>query len=129
MTQEIKEIEINNVKYVPKNSIKENKLEKDVNGLKYVLIRSKESGVHIGYLKTEMFTESGKVVVLLNTRRVWYWSGAASISQLALEGTKNPNDCKITVELAENEIVGVIETIPLTSMAFENLNKVKDWTV
>ena len=92
-----------------------------------VLIRSYAAGVHFGILKSEEFTPSGKVVVLSNTRRVWYWSGAASLSQMALEGVKNPNACKFTVEIDENEIVNVIDTLPLTPTAFENLKNVPVW--
>lgn len=94
---------------------------------KPVLIRSYAAGVHFGILKSEEFTLAGKVVVLENTRRVWYWSGAATLSQMALEGVKNPNSCKFSVEIAENEIVNVIETLPLTATAFENLKNVPVW--
>lgn len=123
----INEIEVNGIKYVPKDSISESKHKTSCDGLKYVLIRSYAAGVHIGYLKDEKFTQSGKVVTLLNTRRVWYWSGAASLSQLALEGSSKPSECKITVELDSNEIVNVIETIPLSEKAFTNLINIKTW--
>jgi len=92
-----------------------------------VLVRSKYAGVHFGYLKEEKFTESGKVVQLLKTRRVWYWDGAASLSQMALEGVSKPQNCKFSVEIATNEIVDVIETIPLTEKALINLYKVAIW--
>ena len=94
---------------------------------KKVLIRSYAAGVHFGTLEREEFTPSGKVVVLSNTRRVWYWSGAASLSQMAAEGVKNPDSCKFSVPVPENEIVNVIETIPLTTEIFNQLNSVKEW--
>lgn len=94
---------------------------------KPVLIRANNAGVHFGLLESEQFTPSGKVVTLTNTRRVYYWSGAASLSQMAKEGVKNPSGCKFTVEVAENEIVGVIETLPLTPEAYENLKNVPEW--
>lgn len=94
---------------------------------KPVLIRSYAAGVHFGILVSEEFTPAGKVVILSNTRRVWYWSGAASLSQMALEGVKNQTACKFSVEIAENEIVNVIETLPLTPTAFENLKNVPVW--
>jgi hypothetical protein len=114
------EIMINGVKYVPENNL-------SVDGMKPVLIRSFAAGVHFGYLKSEQFTPSGKVVVLSNTRRVWYWSGAASLSQMANEGVKNPKDCNFSVIVAENEIVNVLETIPLTEIALKNLYEVPIW--
>jgi hypothetical protein len=106
-----------------------NNLATSMNELKAVLIRSYAAGVHFGYLKDEKFTEAGKVVTLINTRRIWYWDGAASLSQMALEGVKSPDKCKFSVTIDENEIVNVIETIPLTEKAFENLLKVKVWKI
>lgn len=126
MKQNINEMEINGVVYVPKDS-KASTMAPEIDGLKAVCIRSYAAGVHIGYLKSETFTPSGKVVVLVNTRRIWYWDGAASLSQLALEGVNKPDNCKFSVVLEENEIVNVIETIPLTEKAVENLFKIKIW--
>jgi hypothetical protein len=96
---------------------------------KAVLIRSRDAGVHFGTLVSEEFTPSGKVVVLENTRRVWYWDGAASLSQMALEGVTQPQNCKFSVPITENEIVNVIETLTLTETAFSNLNTVPVWKV
>lgn len=96
---------------------------------KWVLIRSYAAGVHFGILESETFTPAGKVVVLRNTRRVHYWSGAASLSQMAIEGVRNPNDCRFTVEVPENEIVNVIETLPLSEAALSNLQSVPVWKV
>jgi len=125
--QTINEIEINGIKYIPKDSVQTDQLAVNTDGLKAVLIRSRDAGVHFGYLKEEIFTGAGKVVVLVNTRRVWYWDGAASLSQMALEGVNKPQNCKFSVVLQENEIVNVIETIPLTENAVNNLYKVAIW--
>jgi len=126
MKTEIKEIEVNGIKYIPKDSASE-LAKPNTEGLKPVLIRSYAAGVHFGYLKSEEFTQAGKVVVLVNSRRVWYWEGAASLSQMALEGVKSPDKCKFSVQIELNEIVNVIETIPLTENAFINLSNVPIW--
>jgi len=96
---------------------------------KKVLVRSYAAGVHFGQLESEQFTAAGKVVVLKNTRRVWQWSGAASLSQMAVEGVKSPEKCKFSVLVPENEIVGVIEVMPLTEAAITNLKSVPEWKV
>jgi hypothetical protein len=118
------EITINGDVYVLKESLSKKEPE---SGLQCVLIRAKYAGVHFGYLKTSEFTLSGKVVVLVSTRRVWYWDGAASLSQMALDGVSKPDKCKFSVQLETNEIVDVIETIPLTEKAKDNLYKVAVW--
>jgi hypothetical protein len=120
-------IKIDDVEYIRKDSINELKQAVNTDGLKAVLIRSYAAGVHFGYLKKEEFTVSGKVVTLLNTRRVFYWDGAASLSQMALEGVSKPKNCKFSVQLDSNEIVNVVETIPLTEKALLNLYGVAIW--
>lgn len=127
MEAKLNEVELNGVKYVRKDSVDSNAMASTHEGLKCVLVRSYAAGVHFGYLKDEKFTEAGKVVTLINTRRVWSWDGAASLSQMALEGVSKPGSCKFSVEIASNEIVNVIETIPLTEKAQNNLYKVAVW--
>lgn len=53
---------------------------------KYVIVRTYSAGVFAGNLKSR----NGKEVVLTNARRLWYWAGAASLSQLAVNGTSKP---------------------------------------
>ena len=113
-------IEINGVKYSPLSE-----QAKSVDGLTPVLIRSYAAGVHFGLLEKEEFTISGKVVVLRNTRRVWSWKKAASLSQIAIDGVGEGS--KIAMALDYNEIVNVIETIPLTETAFKNLKNHPEW--
>jgi hypothetical protein len=121
MKIDAKEIEVNGVKYVPKGS--EQKLVEKVDGLEYVLIRAYSAGVHVGYLKER----KGDEVILLNTRRIFYWDGAASLSQLATEGVKKPQNCKFTVPVPQNTILGVIEIIPCTEAAQKNIAGVTEW--
>jgi hypothetical protein len=90
---------------------------------KQVIVRGDRSGVFFGTLKSRTCRE----VTLTNCRRLWYWSGAASISQLAMEGVRNPNDCKFTMVVDEIEILDAIEVIPCTKEAIDNINSVKVW--
>ena len=64
---------------------------------------------------------------MTNVRRIWSWAGAASLSQLAVDGVKNPADCKFTVYVPEMTILGVIEIIPCTDAAIESIEGVKEW--
>lgn len=56
----------------------------------YVIVRTYSAGVFAG----ELVSRNGKEVELKNARRPWYWSGASSLSQLSVDGVKNPKDCK-----------------------------------
>lgn len=95
---------------------------------KYSIIRTHSAGVWMGQIKSL----NGAVVIITNARRLWYWSGAASLSQLAIEGTKRPNDCKFAMTITDEEGVylpQVIEVLPCTEKAFENINAVKEWKI
>lgn len=108
-----KEIVINGIVYVPK-------IDKS-----YVLVRTYSAGVHAG----ELVSKKDKIVILKNARRLWYWSGAATLSQLAMEGVKNPKECKFPCEVAEIELTEAIEIIPCTQKAIDSIKGVKIWEV
>ena len=111
---------IDDVKYVREDSISKNVVDTD--GLKAVLIRTYSAGVHFGYLKKQ----DGKVGTLINTRRIYSWQGACSLSQVAVDGVDVDNS-KISVAVSENTFTEIIETIPLTSKAWDNLMGAKSW--
>ena len=90
---------------------------------KKVLIRADRAGVFFGTLKEK----NGSEVVLTNCRRIWYWDGAASISQLAVNGTTAARNCKFTVFVPEMTILGVIEIIPCSDKAIESIEGVAEW--
>lgn len=89
----------------------------------YVIIRADRAGVFAGNLKSRKGTE----VELTNARRLWYWSGASSLSQLAIDGTKSPMNCKFPAALAQITVLGVIEVIPTTEQAEQSIKAVEVW--
>jgi len=90
---------------------------------KKVIIRADRAGVFFGTLKEK----NGSEVTLTDCRRLWYWHGAASISQLAVEGTKRPSDCKFTLTVPIITILGVIEIIPCSEQAIKSIESVEVW--
>jgi hypothetical protein len=90
---------------------------------KKVIIRADKAGVFFGTLKEKNGTE----VTLTDCRRLWYWDGAASITQLAVDGTTNPKSCKFTVYAPEMTVLGVIEIIPCTDKAIKSIKGVREW--
>lgn len=89
----------------------------------YYIIRGDHSGVFFGNIKER----NGQEITITNCRRIWYWDGAASISQLALEGVKNPDACKFAVTVPELTIFDGIEIIPCSETAVKIIKGVKDW--
>lgn len=94
---------------------------------KKVIIRASRAGVFFGTLKEKRETLAGVEVTLEDSRRLWYWAGAASLSQLATEGTKNPSQCKFTVTVKEHMVMQVIEIIPCTDEAIKSIESVRVW--
>ena len=92
---------------------------------KKVIVRSHGAGVFFGTL--EDFDAKNGVVELTNCRRLWYWSGAASLSQLATEGVKNPMSCKFTVIVPQMQVAQVLEIIPCSEKAISNIEGVEIW--
>ena len=120
----MKEITINGTVYVPKSTI-----ANDVDGLTPVLIRSYASGVHFGLLESKRDTPQGLEVTLRNSRRVHYWEGAASLSQMAVDGIGKPDSSRVSVFIDSITVQNVIETIPLSEKAFKNLKNQPIWKV
>ena len=89
----------------------------------YCIIRTDRAGVFAGYIKTR----EGAEATLTDVRRLWYWHGAASLSQMATEGVSRPNACKFTVTVPEMTVLGVIEVIPCTAQAECSIKGVREW--
>jgi hypothetical protein len=90
---------------------------------KYVIVRTYSAGVFAG----ELVSRKGREVVLQNARRIWYWSGAASLSQLAMEGTSDPNNCKFPVAVDRVELLEAIEILDTTPKSRKSIEDVPVW--
>ena len=90
---------------------------------KYVIVRTYSAGVFAG----EIESRNGKEVVMKNARRLWYWDGAASLSQLAMEGTKKPENCKFPIAVERIELLEAIEILDVTDEARNSIEAVPVW--
>ena len=89
-----------------------------------VLVRTHSAGVFVG----EMVSRKGREVVLKNARRIWYWAGAATLSELAMRGTSQPSKCRFPMPAASILLTEAIEIIPMTAVAVKSLDAVPVWT-
>lgn len=90
---------------------------------KYVICRTYSAGVFAGYL----VSRKGQEVVLTNARRIWYWDGAASLSQLAMTGTSKPENCKFPIAVNRVELLQAIEILDVTPEARKSIEGVPVW--
>lgn len=116
-------IEINGEKYVKESSIKSG-IKKEVDGLKYSIIRTYSAGVFAGYVKER----DGKEGTIINSRKLWYWSGAFTLNAIAKDGVSNADACKFSCEVDETLLTEIIEIIPCTEEAFASIQSVQVWT-
>lgn len=90
---------------------------------KYYIVRTYTAGVFAGYIESR----SGREVIMTDARRIWYWAGAASLSQLAMEGTSKPEECKFPCTVDKVELFEVIEILYCTEKAKKSIDMVPIW--
>jgi hypothetical protein len=90
----------------------------------YKIVRTYSAGVFAGYIESRQ----DNTVVITKARRLWYWRGAASLSQLAMEGTKEPDNCKFPCEVDRVELFQVIEILDVTKKAEKSIKTVPIWS-
>ena len=116
--QDDKIITVDGVEYVPKLQS-----QTDADGAIYSIIRTKSAGVFAGYVKSAF----GQEAVITHARRLWYWDGAASLSQLSQDGVSKPENCKFPCEVPEQKVFEVIEVIACTKKAKDSIESVPIW--
>lgn len=91
---------------------------------KYCIIRSQSAGVFAAQLNEI----DDSTVRLTNARRLWYWKGAASLSELSQEGVSEPESCKFPTPIPELIVFGVIEIIPCSEKAINSIANTPIWS-
>ncbi len=89
----------------------------------YVIVRTYSAGVFAGTLTRR----DGKEVTLTGVRRLWFWAGAASLSELAVKGPAKPAACKFPVAVSEIELTEAIEILAVTTEARSAIEAVPEW--
>lgn len=89
----------------------------------YIICRTYSAGVFAGTL----VSRNGQEVELKQARRLWYWDGAASLSQLAMEGVTKPENCKFPCEVSSVVLLNAIELLPVTTQAKKSIAQVAIW--
>ena len=96
---------------------------KNQNDENYVIVRADRAGVFFG----QLVKKEGNEVTLNNCRKLYYWSGACAVEELALNGVVNKEDCKFTVTVDNVTINNYLQIIPCSIEAIKNIQSVKEW--
>jgi hypothetical protein len=91
--------------------------------LPYQIVRTYSAGVFAGHV----VKRNGQEVVMSNARRLWYWKGAASLSQLAMEGVSKPDECRFPRAVDRVELLQAIEILDVTDKARKSIEAVPVW--
>ena len=94
---------------------------------KRVVIRADRAGVFYGTLEDVEPLGDKYVVELHDCRRIWYWTGAASLTQMAMEGVKDQSGCKFTMRQPSIVVNGIIEVHGCTDKAIKSIEGVTVW--
>ena len=98
---------------------------------KKCIVRAKNAGVFFGTVKEVEYSTTGEFFIakLVNVRRIWRWDGAATLSQLAVDGiaARSRPNCQFTVLVSEMVIGGGTELIPCTDKAIKSIESIKPW--
>ena len=110
-------ISIDGVEFIRKDSIPSGKPSD------YKIVRTLSAGVFAGYVESR----NGQEVVMRQARPIWYWEGAASLSQLATDGTSKPTKCKFPVKVDRVELLQAVEILDVTTRAKKSIEEVPVW--
>ena len=89
------------------------------------IVRTFSAGVFFG----EIICLKKKTATIRNARRIYYWEGAASLSQLAQTGTSRPDKCKFPESVDEIMVTEVIEILSVTQKAADSIDAVFIWKI
>ena len=92
---------------------------------KKVIVRCNNAGVFFGTLKE--YDNASREAVLGDVRRIHYWEGAASLSQVAMDGVGI--NSRLTMVVPEMVVMEVIEITPCSDKAIKNLEGRKIWKI
>lgn len=121
MNAELEKVSVNGVEYVRADQATKQFINRA--GMKYVIVRCDRAGAFAGFLDKK----TDYSVILVDARRLWYWDGAASLSQLAVDGVSKPENCKFPVEVPRIELLDAIEIIDASQKAKKSIDGVPIW--
>ena len=91
----------------------------------YVIVRCRNAGVHAGVL----VKVTSLAVYLRDARRIWKWSGAMELNELATYGAAKPDECKFGTPVTDHRIMtaDVCEIIVTQDEGERMIRGVKPW--
>ena len=89
-----------------------------------VLIRDHRAGVYVGALAA--FDAAAKTATMTGARKIWYWSGAASVDGIAVRGIDRAKS-KVCAAVEQVHLLDVVQVIACTSDGAESVLGAPEW--
>ena len=86
----------------------------------FVVVRTQSAGVHTGVLESL----HGTCVILKDARRIWSWTEAFTLNEIALRGCGE--ESRISNPIGSILLTEAIEVIPCTTEAEANLRRTRN---
>ena len=93
---------------------------------KHVILRDDKAGIFFGILKG---IEANKVVLLHDVRKIYKWSGANTIEDIAMKGIINHENSKVTIQVNSLLLGNFDQIVICTKEAITDLNKIPIWSI
>jgi hypothetical protein len=90
---------------------------------KHVIVRSDKAGVFFGILKAK----EGLELTLIDARKVYYWSGANTVEDLADKGPTDKKNSKVTVAVSQIVLASFDQILPCTKVSIDTFNDIPVW--
>lgn len=87
----------------------------------YVVARCRYAGAHAGLLEWR----DGQEAILRDSRRLWHWNGAATLSEVAVDGVDS-RTCRFGTPVRVT-LIDVIEIIDTTSVGRKAIEDAPKW--
>ena len=91
---------------------------------RYIIARNSNRDVFAGVLESRC----GNEATLTNARRLWYWKGVATLSQVAEEGLKCPAECKVPRAVSRVSMLAVVEILLCSEQGRASIEAVPVWS-
>ena len=91
---------------------------------KHVIVRSNLAGVFFGIL----IAKDGEELTLKDGRKFFYFSGANTVEDLAMQGALNVDSCKLTIPVSEIVISKFEQILPCTKESVNQIKSIPIWS-
>lgn len=118
-----KSIKIDDVTYVPEDSIPQGPDELD-SGKTYCIVRSRNAGVVCGYVDYD--NTNSTTVEVHQGRQMWRWDSAFVLLDMAESGVRKESDCKFSEPQRKQKVFNACQLIECSANAAESLKAVKN---